>query len=194
MRPAWPMSITNRAAAGSGRGRQDPDKPVKLALQSNTASARISAFRRTRRLGTNSRSATGRTMPQNRERPAHEGPAHAGARRHGGPVRPRGASRRQQDKAALPRSIRAPAGTKPDLFAEGPENWYFSTSPPDDRNHFAVTVEEKPRTRPAPIPVRSDAGGRSKSPSRAKSSSTPTGSRAREDTLSYSSSLLESSR
>lgn len=33
------------------------------------------------------------------------------------------------------------------LFAEGPDNWYVSTSAPDDGNRFTLTIDE---TIPAP--------------------------------------------
>ncbi|MGO4387255.1 protein-disulfide reductase DsbD domain-containing protein [Microvirga sp. 2YAF29] len=51
----------------------------------------------------------------------------------------------QADKSVLAIKVRVPAGTKPSLFAEGPENWYLSTSTPDADNNFTVTVEEKPK-------------------------------------------------
>ena len=50
--------------------------------------------------------------------------------------------------------VRAPAGAKPVLFAEGPENWYLSTSEPDDQNRFTVSVDEKPKDAAGPHPVR----------------------------------------
>jgi len=57
------------------------------------------------------------------------------------------------DKSALSVSVRAPAGAKPVLFAEAPENWYVSTSPPDDANRFTVTVEEKPKDASGSVPL-----------------------------------------
>jgi DsbC/DsbD-like thiol-disulfide interchange protein len=51
----------------------------------------------------------------------------------------------QPDKPTLAVKVRVPAGTKPSLFAEGPENWYLSTSLPDADNGFTVTIEEKPK-------------------------------------------------
>lgn len=58
------------------------------------------------------------------------------------------------DKPAFRAEIRAPAGTRPVLFAEGPENWYLSTSPADGANRFTITVEDKPREAAGPVPVR----------------------------------------
>ncbi|MGO4523668.1 protein-disulfide reductase DsbD domain-containing protein [Microvirga sp. 2MCAF35] len=68
-----------------------------------------------------------------------------------------------QDKPTFSVTVRAPDGTKPSLFAEGPENWYFSTSQPDDANRFTVTVEEKPKDASGPVPLRLTlvAGGKS---------------------------------
>jgi DsbC/DsbD-like thiol-disulfide interchange protein len=59
-----------------------------------------------------------------------------------------------QDKTAFSVAVRAPAGEKPELFAEGPDNWYFSTSLPDAANRFTVKVEEKPRDASGPVPLR----------------------------------------
>lgn len=56
-----------------------------------------------------------------------------------------------QGKDGLSVAIRAPVGTKPVLFAEAPENWYVSTSLPDDKNRVAVTVEEKPKDASGPV-------------------------------------------
>ena len=69
----------------------------------------------------------------------------------------------KQDKPAYSVSIRAPTGAKPALFAEGPENWYLSTSLPDDANRFTVTVEEKPKDAAGSVPLRLTlvAGGKS---------------------------------
>jgi len=64
-------------------------------------------------------------------------------------VRPSG-----QDEHAFEVAVRAPAGTRPDLFAEGPENWYLSTSSAGDGNRFTVTVEDKPKDAAGPVPVR----------------------------------------
>lgn len=57
------------------------------------------------------------------------------------------------DKPGLTVSVRAPAGAKPALFAEGPENWYVSASPPDGDNRFTVTVDEKPKGASGPVPL-----------------------------------------
>jgi DsbC/DsbD-like thiol-disulfide interchange protein len=57
------------------------------------------------------------------------------------------------DKPALSVSVRAPAGTKPALFAEAPENWYVSTSPVEEPGRFTVTVEEKPKDASGPVPL-----------------------------------------
>jgi DsbC/DsbD-like thiol-disulfide interchange protein len=54
------------------------------------------------------------------------------------------------DKPALAVTVRAPAGATPALFAEGPENWYLSTSRPDG-DRFTVTVEEKPKDASGPV-------------------------------------------
>ncbi|WP_170151542.1 protein-disulfide reductase DsbD domain-containing protein [Microvirga subterranea] len=59
-----------------------------------------------------------------------------------------------QDKSAFRVTVRAPDGAKPTLFAEGPENWYLSTSFPDAGNTFTVTVEDRPKDATGPIPVR----------------------------------------
>ncbi len=68
-----------------------------------------------------------------------------------------------QDKPAFSVTVRAPEGAKPSLFAEGPENWYLSTSLPDDANRFTVIVEEKPKDVSGPVPLRLTlvAGGKS---------------------------------
>ena len=59
-----------------------------------------------------------------------------------------------QDKPAFTVTIRAPSGTKPALFPEGPENWFLSASHPADGDRFTVTVEEKPKDALGPIPLR----------------------------------------
>jgi DsbC/DsbD-like thiol-disulfide interchange protein len=59
-----------------------------------------------------------------------------------------------QDKPAFSVTVRSPEGTKPSLFAEGPENWYLSTSLPDDANRFTVIVEEKPKDASGPVAFR----------------------------------------
>ncbi|HEV2566820.1 MAG TPA: protein-disulfide reductase DsbD domain-containing protein [Microvirga sp.] len=68
-----------------------------------------------------------------------------------------------QGKPAFTVAVRAPEGAKPSLFAEGPENWYLSTSLPDDANRFTLTVEEKPKDASGPVPIRLTlvAGGKS---------------------------------
>jgi DsbC/DsbD-like thiol-disulfide interchange protein len=68
-----------------------------------------------------------------------------------------------QDKPAFSVTVRAPEGAKPSLFAEGPENWYLSTSLPDDANRFTVIVDEKPKDASGPVPLRLTlvAGGKS---------------------------------
>lgn len=55
------------------------------------------------------------------------------------------AAKGEADKPTLEVTVRAPAGSAPSLFAEGPENWYLSTSLPDANNRFTVTVEERPK-------------------------------------------------
>ncbi|WP_201837898.1 protein-disulfide reductase DsbD domain-containing protein [Microvirga zambiensis] len=69
----------------------------------------------------------------------------------------------KQDKPAYIVTTRAPSSAKPALFAEGPENWYLSTSLPDDANRFTVTVEEKPKDASGPLALRLTlvAGGKS---------------------------------
>jgi DsbC/DsbD-like thiol-disulfide interchange protein len=59
-----------------------------------------------------------------------------------------------QGKPGFIVTVRAPAGTRPALFAEGPENWYLSTSLPDDANRFTVTMEDKPKDAAGPISIR----------------------------------------
>jgi DsbC/DsbD-like thiol-disulfide interchange protein len=59
-----------------------------------------------------------------------------------------------QDKPAFAVTIRAPSGTKPALFPEGPENWFLSASHPADGDRFTITVEEKPRDASGPVPLR----------------------------------------
>jgi DsbC/DsbD-like thiol-disulfide interchange protein len=59
-----------------------------------------------------------------------------------------------QDKSAFAVTIQAPSGAQPDLFAEGPDNWYFSTSRADAQNRFTLTLEEKPRDASGTVPVR----------------------------------------
>jgi DsbC/DsbD-like thiol-disulfide interchange protein len=58
------------------------------------------------------------------------------------------------DKPAFAVTIRAPSGTKPALFPEGPENWFLSASHPADGDRFTVTVEEKPKDASGPVPLR----------------------------------------
>jgi DsbC/DsbD-like thiol-disulfide interchange protein len=58
------------------------------------------------------------------------------------------------DKPGFRAVVRAPAGHRPVLFAEGPDDWYLSTSPADDANRFTVTVEDKPKDASGPVPVR----------------------------------------
>ncbi|MEE1654613.1 protein-disulfide reductase DsbD domain-containing protein [Microvirga sp. CF3062] len=59
-----------------------------------------------------------------------------------------------QDKPAFSITTRAPSGTKPALFPEGPENWFLSVSHPADGDRFTVTVEEKPKDASGPVPLR----------------------------------------
>lgn len=49
-------------------------------------------------------------------------------------------------------SVRGPADAA--LFAEGPEDWYVSTTPPDGRGEFTVVIEEKPREAKGPAVLR----------------------------------------
>lgn len=57
------------------------------------------------------------------------------------------------DRPGLKVTVRAPEGTKPALFAEGPENWYFSTSEPGPQGAFTVIIEEKPQAAAGPVLV-----------------------------------------
>ena len=59
-----------------------------------------------------------------------------------------------QDKPAFTVTVRAPSGTTPALFPEGPENWFLSASHPVDGDRFTVTVEEKPKDAAGPVPLR----------------------------------------
>lgn len=59
-----------------------------------------------------------------------------------------------QDKPAYAVTVRAPSGTKPALFPEGPDNWFLSVSHPADGDRFTVTVEEKPKDASGPVAVR----------------------------------------
>jgi DsbC/DsbD-like thiol-disulfide interchange protein len=59
-----------------------------------------------------------------------------------------------QDKPAFAVTVRAPSGTKPALFPEGPENWFFSASHPADGDRFTVTVEEKPKDASGSVSLR----------------------------------------
>jgi DsbC/DsbD-like thiol-disulfide interchange protein len=61
---------------------------------------------------------------------------------------------RSGDKPAFSVGVRVPSGARPALFAEGPDNWYLSTSLPDDTNRFTVTVEEKPKDASGPVSLR----------------------------------------
>jgi DsbC/DsbD-like thiol-disulfide interchange protein len=65
------------------------------------------------------------------------------------------------DKPSYRVRVRAQGGGPPSLFAEGPEDWYLSTSLPDGDNGFTVTVDEKPADAgEAPIVLTLTAGGR----------------------------------
>lgn len=59
-----------------------------------------------------------------------------------GPLAVLGVQPAPGDKPAYTVRVRAPADAA--LFAEGPENWYLSTSPLDG-DRFTVVVEEKPK-------------------------------------------------
>ncbi|WP_112663279.1 protein-disulfide reductase DsbD domain-containing protein [Microvirga flavescens] len=56
------------------------------------------------------------------------------------------------DRPAFLVETRAPANTQPQLFAEGPENWYLSTAKADASGAFLVTVEESPKGAPTVQP------------------------------------------
>ena len=69
-------------------------------------------------------------------------------------------------------TVRAPADAA--LFAEGPENWYLSTSPPQG-DRFTVTVEDKPKGAHAAAPSalrRRRRGDRDGDPSRRQPAAT----------------------
>lgn len=51
-------------------------------------------------------------------------------------------------------TVRVPPGLQASLFAEGPENWYLSSSHPADGNRFTVTIEEKPKDATGLVPLR----------------------------------------
>jgi DsbC/DsbD-like thiol-disulfide interchange protein len=62
-------------------------------------------------------------------------------------------------KPAFAVQVRAPAGAVPALFAEGPDNWYLSTSRTMTQGSngdgaFVVTVDERPKDAPDNVPVR----------------------------------------
>jgi DsbC/DsbD-like thiol-disulfide interchange protein len=59
-----------------------------------------------------------------------------------GPLAILGAEAAPGEKRTLSIRVRAPADSA--LFAEGPENWYLSTSPPQG-DRFKVTIEDKPK-------------------------------------------------
>ncbi|HEX2508902.1 MAG TPA: protein-disulfide reductase DsbD domain-containing protein, partial [Microvirga sp.] len=59
-----------------------------------------------------------------------------------GPLAILGAETALGEKRTLTIRVRAPADAV--LFAEGPENWYLSTSPPHG-DRFTVTVEDRPK-------------------------------------------------
>lgn len=55
------------------------------------------------------------------------------------------------DKPTYAVTVRAPDGTRPSLFAEGPDDWYVSTSAkagPD--NSFTVIIDERPKADAGP--------------------------------------------
>jgi DsbC/DsbD-like thiol-disulfide interchange protein len=52
-------------------------------------------------------------------------------------------------------TIRAPDGTNPTLFAEGPDDWYVSTSANSGHaNRFTLTIDEHPKADSGPVPLR----------------------------------------
>lgn len=59
-----------------------------------------------------------------------------------------------QGQAGLTVTVRVPDGAQAALFAEGPENWYLSSSHPADGNRFIVTVEERPKDATGPVSIR----------------------------------------
>lgn len=50
--------------------------------------------------------------------------------------------------------VRTPAGAKPVLFAEGPEDWYVSTSPVPEGGTFTVSIDERPKDAPGSVDLR----------------------------------------
>jgi DsbC/DsbD-like thiol-disulfide interchange protein len=55
-----------------------------------------------------------------------------------------GAERIPGEKPSFSVRVRAPAGTSPVLFAEGPEDWYLTTSAAPGGDAFKVTIDEHP--------------------------------------------------
>ena len=51
-------------------------------------------------------------------------------------------------------TVRAPEGAQATLFAEGPENWFLSSSYPAEGNRFTVVVEERPKEAAGPVLLR----------------------------------------
>jgi DsbC/DsbD-like thiol-disulfide interchange protein len=52
-------------------------------------------------------------------------------------------------------TVSAPDGTRPTLFAEGPDDWYVSTSAETGpENQFTVTIDERPKTNSGPVSLR----------------------------------------
>jgi DsbC/DsbD-like thiol-disulfide interchange protein len=60
------------------------------------------------------------------------------------------------DKPAFLVRVRAPAGARPRLFPEGPDDWYLSAQPKAGAPEptFLVTIEEKPKEVRTPVPLR----------------------------------------
>jgi DsbC/DsbD-like thiol-disulfide interchange protein len=63
-----------------------------------------------------------------------------------------GIERVAADKPTFTVEVRAGAGAT--LFAEGPENWYVSTSAPQDDGRFTVIIEERPKNADGPVTLR----------------------------------------
>jgi DsbC/DsbD-like thiol-disulfide interchange protein len=63
------------------------------------------------------------------------------------------------DKPRIAVLVRRPAGAKPVIFPEAPDNWFVSApaegeEPAADQTRFLLTLEERPKDHPGPLPLR----------------------------------------
>ena len=63
------------------------------------------------------------------------------------------------DKPRISVLVRRPAGAKPVIFPEAPDSWFVSSpaageEPSADRTRFFLTLEERPKDHPGPLPLR----------------------------------------